>query len=256
MSDSTEEFEEEEGRSGGPPAEEDEGELWLMSYADMMTLLTCFFILMMAFANYDPVGFTEKTKEVAKHFNRDKYKSSRTKLESLQEEVARHPVLNEMYKVSLQDGGLTITFSGSMLFSPGEYKISPDVLPVLDAMIDLIKTKDPNYRIVVEGHADNPDFEGKNDLNSIWVLSSARAAAVVERFQYFGFQPDHLSPIGKANTNILIEDDKADPQNEEDLIRLALNRRVVIKVIEHQDKSKRVKMGLGIYFEDTAQGAK
>ena len=37
--------------------EGDESEAWLVSYADMMTLIACFFILMMAFANFDPIGF-------------------------------------------------------------------------------------------------------------------------------------------------------------------------------------------------------
>lgn len=51
------------------PVEEEGGEGWLVSYADLMTLIACFFILMMAFANYDPVGFNKKAKEISKHFN-------------------------------------------------------------------------------------------------------------------------------------------------------------------------------------------
>ena len=43
-------------RKFDPP---DEEELWLVSYADMMTLVACFFILMMAFANYEPAGFQQ-----------------------------------------------------------------------------------------------------------------------------------------------------------------------------------------------------
>ena len=68
---------------------------WIVSYADMMTLIACFFILMMAFANYEPAGFTRKTKEIAKHFNKDKYKSSDTKLTQIQEEIAMHPELKK-----------------------------------------------------------------------------------------------------------------------------------------------------------------
>ena len=78
-------FEEEHGGGGG------EEEVWLISYADMMTLIACFFILMMAFANYDPAGFNKKAIELSKSFNKDKYKSSEIKMKELMEELVKHP---------------------------------------------------------------------------------------------------------------------------------------------------------------------
>jgi flagellar motor protein MotB len=91
--------EDDDEHEGSLHVEEDEEEgAWLVSYADFMTCLACFFILMVAFANYDPVAFQQKTEEVAKSVSKDKYKSSKTKLDFLNEEIAKHPVLNEMYK--------------------------------------------------------------------------------------------------------------------------------------------------------------
>lgn len=43
----------------------DEGEAWLTSYADMITLIACFFILMTAFANFDPIEFQEKGEQLS-----------------------------------------------------------------------------------------------------------------------------------------------------------------------------------------------
>ena len=170
-----------------PPKDAPVNAGWLLSYADMMTLVACFFILMMAFANYDPVGFTKKTIEVSRHFNKDKYKSSDTKLKQLHEEVSKHPELKKMIKTSLIDKNLVITFSGSALFEKDQYELAEENRFILDALIDLIKVKDGNYRVIVEGHTDNQPLNKDGPFSSNWALSGARAASVVQRFEYFGF---------------------------------------------------------------------
>ncbi len=232
--------------------EDGDSELWLVSYADMMTLLACFFILMMAFANFDPVGFQEKTKEISKHFNKDKYKSSETKLTRLQEEVARHPELKKMSKVSIKNGQLVISFSGSALFDSGTFQIKQKVVPVIDSMIDIVKTQNPNYRIVVEGHTDNTPTQGKGVFSSNWTLSGARASSVIERFEYFGFPPKDLKVLGLGSSKPLVPNEDANgvaiPENQN------MNRRVIIKVLEPIDGIKKVKLGLGVYFDDTSAG--
>ncbi len=224
---------------------------WIVSYADMMTLIACFFILMMAFANYDPAGFTKKTKEISKHFNKDKYKSNTTKLSQLEEEIAMHPELKKMAKVSLKDSSLVVTFSGSAIFSAGTHTLSKASIMILDAMIDIIKTKDPNYRILVEGHSDNQAMAEGTTFTSNWALSGARAASVIERFEYFGFDPKKLVSISMSDTKPLVpnEDEKGNPIPENQ----KLNRRVVIKVLEPTNKSQEIKMGLGVYFKDAVE---
>jgi len=221
---------------------------WLLSYADMMTLIACFFILMMAFANYDPVGFTKKTIELSKHFNKDKYKSSKTKLEILQEEIARHPELINKFKVSIVNDELYIKVSGSVLFEKDQYQLSENAQLKIDALIDLIKNKNSNYKIVTEGHTDNlpPSFDSPFSNN--WALSSARASSIIQRFEYFGFDPMHLVPIGLSDTQPIL------PNTNDDgtpiLANQRINNRVIIKVIQNLDESRKVKMGLGIYFKD------
>ena len=221
---------------------------WLLSYADMMTLIACFFILMMAFANYDPVGFTKKTIEVSKHFNKDKYKSSETKLKMLQEEIARHPELKNKLKVSIKDDQLYIKVSGSTLFQKDEFELSETAQLKIDSLIDLIKSKDADYKIITEGHTDNMPPGTNSPFRNNWSLSGARAASIIQRFEYFGFNPANLIPIGMSDTQPIApnENDNGEPipENRE------LNNRVIIKVIENLDQSRKIKMGLGIYFKD------
>ena len=221
---------------------------WLLSYADMMTLIACFFILMMAFANYDPVGFTKKTVEVSKHFNKDKYKSSQTKLQILQEEIARHPELENKLKVSIKDDQLYIKISGSTLFEKDQYELSEESKLKIDALIDLIKVKNSEYKIITEGHTDNVPPGPDSPLVNNWALSSARASSIIQRFEYFGFNPLNLVPIGMSDTQPIA------PNETDDGVPIAknqaMNNRVIIKVIEQLDQSRKVKMGLGVYFKD------
>jgi chemotaxis protein MotB len=225
---------------------------WLVSYADMMTLVACFFILMMAFANYDPIGFAKKTEELAKSVNKDKFKSSESKFTQLQEEIARHPELIKMLKTSIVDNTLLMTFSGSALFAEDQYELTEEMRLTLDALIDLIKVKDSNFRVLVEGHTDNQPLKKTGPFTNNWALSGARASSVVQRFEYFGFDPKNLVALGLGDTRPIAanENEQGEPIPE----NIRLNRRVVIKVLEPQGGAKLVKMGLGVYFNEDNKG--
>lgn len=229
-------------------AEEGGGDDWLVSYADMMTLIACFFILMMAFANYDPAGFTKKAEELSKSFNKDKYKSSDLKLKELTEEVSKHPDLKKKAKITIKDSELAITFSGSVLFENKSAQIEKNSIPALDTLIDIIRSRDPNYKVIIEGHSDPYEFREMPGLDSAWELGALRSAKVLARFEYLGFNPKKLVSVTKGDTEPVAEnvDEKGLPILE----NLPLNRRVIIKVIEPIGESKKVKFGLGVYFNE------
>lgn len=227
---------------------EDSGEGWLVSYADMMTLIACFFILMMAFANYDPAGFTKKAEELSKSFNKDKYKSSDLKLTELSEEVTRHPDLIKKAKVTVKDSELAITFSGSILFGENSPSIDKEAIPSLDTLIDIIRSRDPNYKIIIEGHSDPFEFRKIEDVDSAWELGALRSAKVLARFEYLGFNPQKLVALTKGDTEPVAAN--VDEKGQPILENLPLNRRVIIKVIEPIAEAKKVKFGLGVYFNE------
>ena len=228
--------------------------LSLVTYADMMTLICCFFILMMVFANYDPPGAVGKMEEVAKAFTgqKEKGKVSSTKFTVMQDMISKHPELKDLIKTSIVDNSLVITFTGSILFDKDSYDLSDESRFLLDSLIDLIKVKDANYRILVEGHDDNQPIGKDSKLTTHWALSSARASAVVSRFEYFGFDPQNLVAIGLADTKPIApnEDEKGEPMPG----NMRINRRIVIKVLEPQNKSKLVRLCLGVYFTNDNKG--
>jgi chemotaxis protein MotB len=231
-----------------PDLDETGGDEWLVSYADMMTLIACFFILMMAFANYDPAGFTRKAIELSKSFNKDKYKSSEIKMKELLEEVSKHPEITKKAKISVRDGEIVVSFSGSILFQEGEHNISAEALNSLDILIDIIKTKRKNYRVIIEGHSDAFEASKSQIADSAWELGAIRSAKVLSRFEYYGFEANRLAATTKGDSEPLVEEVDA----EGNLVNQNLdeNRRVVIKVLEPFDEKKKVKFGFGVYFND------
>ena len=225
-----------------------ESEDWLISYADMITLIACFFILMVSFANFEEVGFNIRAEQISKYFRKEKFKSSKLKLLYLKEEITRHESKSELTKISLKDSELIINFSGSTLFGSGQTVLAKKEIESVDSLIELIKTRNTQYRILVEGHAD--DDLKNTPFKSQWALSAARAAAIIERFQYYGFKTQNLTAIAKGDTNKLTESiDKEGQRIEENAV---FNRRVVIRVLEPLNKSKE-QVGLGIYFKDSRE---
>ena len=227
----------------------DEGEGWLVSYADLMTLVACFFILMVSFADFSKKEeFSAKTREIAKHFNKDKFLTSEARLKYLEQELSRHPELKTKTKISLKDSDLVVIFSGSILFDEGSYAIPADSLKTLDSLIDIIKTENSEYRILIEGYSD--DLNAKNPFKNAWTLSAARASVVAERFEYFGFIKENITPIGKGDTFKLVE--SADKLGNRIDANTRMNRRVIVKILEPVYK-KKIKLGLGVYFEDAEE---
>lgn len=227
----------------------DEGETWLLSYADMMTLIACFFILMMAFANFDPVGFSQKTKIISQSFSKGKVKVTNQKFKDIREEVAKHPELLKMTKLTLKDTKMIIAMSGSVLFPKNGYELTEKMNFLLDSLIDIIKTKgEDNYKIIIEGHSDNLPLPSKALMRSHWLLAGARAASVAERFEYFGFDPKNFKIVSFGDSRPLKPNQ--DENGKPILKNTKLNRRVVIQVLEKQVFKKGEKLGFGVLFKD------
>jgi chemotaxis protein MotB len=240
--------------------EDDDSAGWLTSYADLMTLIACFFILMMAFANYDPPGFQKKTKVIAEHFKGDskelkdgeniekkEVNNSLKKLKELQKEIEAKQDVKKMTKTKVVNNSLILHFDGNILFRSGEYRIRPLYLAVVDSVISLIKDKDPNYRIIVEGHTDGAPLGTHPVFTSNWSLSGARASSVAERFEIYGFAPDSIRVLALGSSKPFKP--HRDKEGELILKNLKLNRRVVLKVLGPTSEKEAVKMGLGVYFD-------
>jgi flagellar motor protein MotB len=197
----------------------------------------------MAFANFDPIEFQEKGEQLSASF-KDRPKLTDVDFKFENNEIAMHPEkMPKKFKISTKNGELILVFEGSILYKNGQWKPDAENLRSLDAMIEIIRINNPHARVLIEGHADdiNIDKESSN-----WILSSARAAFIAERFAFFGIAPKNVSAIAKADNDKLQESISKDGKFSENIAMM--NRRAIIKVLEPSKKQK-IKLGLGVYFK-------
>lgn len=222
---------------------------WIVSYADMMTLLFCFFVIMSSFASFDPVTVATKSAEVAEHFVPGKLDAENKAMQGLGVEIGGIPNLKGVAKVEVKDGQLQVMFSSSIMFDQGDVELKKDFIKNVDAMIGLIKSKNPDYRVIIEGHTDSSPISKDSGYRSNWDLASARAAAVVERFEFYGFKGKQLVSVGYGDSRPVAdnEDKHGNPIPE----NKALNRRVVLKILKPLKSSKVKSLGIDTYFEES-----
>jgi len=208
--------------------EEEGTDAWLMTYADMITLILCFFVIMLSVSEpkkdkFEKLkqqltgGFIEKTIEAP---FKDTFQEFQKMIEDA--EVERD--------VSAERRGnvITLEMSGSLLFEAGSAVLKPDAAPVVANMIKtLTESGIKNYTVEVEGHSDNSGIDSAQ-FPSNWELSSARASSVVRLMIEKGIPASRLKASGLADARPKVSntDDYGNPVPENQ----AQNRRVVMRI--------------------------
>ncbi len=203
-------------------------ELWLISYADLMTLLFGLFVLLYSFAMAKTPEQVEKVKEgVARSFGGSYTAPLEDLLKKMEVEKLRDPILQDIAIEPLRDG-LEVTFQSGLLFKIGESQLDPDIKQTLKTVAKLIAENIDEDQVIVQGHTDDVPI---NTLQfpSNWELSSVRASSVVREFLKFGFDPQKISAVGLADSQPVVpnKDELGRPIPE----NRARNRRVVIKIV-------------------------
>lgn len=175
-------------------AEEDDSP-WLLSYSDMVTLLLCFFIILVALSNLNMV----KVEMMTQHFAKPD-RITMKQLQQMIQEFINSEKLQEQVSVKLTSKGIEISFKDKLLFDLGKADLKSDALPVLSKISGLLNYKEISKRkISVEGHTDSLPIRG-GVYPSNWELSSARAGNVVRFFTALGSDSKRFESIGYADT--------------------------------------------------------
>lgn len=236
---------------------------WMVSYADFVTLLFAFFVVMYAISSVnegkyrvlsdtmneafkvspkspDPIQIGKESKIVSntKATNKEikpikilpkSERSYEREMKQIAETVSKsiQPLINKgLIKVTQNKLWVEIEMNTSILFSIADSELNEQALPALKLLAGVLKTL-PNS-IDVEGHTDNLPINN-DQFPSNWELSAARAASVVHLFTRYGVNPERLSSIGYAEFRPISSNKTADGRLR--------NRRV--KVVILADKNAR-----------------
>lgn len=239
------------GGSDGPPIQEGLPG-WMATFADMVTLLLCFFVLLLSFAQQDANKFKTLMGSVKDAFGvQIKRKDapfaafSPTRFErkdvALEQEdkailgmvlelkaiVFEDPELKKSVKVNAEDQGVVMRYPLPLFFADGSAQLKPGAEKKLQAAIRILKER--NVNLVVRGHTSDLSTPTAT-FPSNWELSSARAAALLRSILTVGeVSPTRLKAVGYADSQPLLP-------NTSDKNR-AINSRMELYFHQPQTKS-------------------
>jgi chemotaxis protein MotB len=196
----------------------------MATFGDMMSLLLCFFVLLLSFANMDVVKFREmlgsiqdalgvRTENVGHFEARSSEQRDAAEIGTEASAEFTQDVQAFIENSDLQDvveavpgsRGVTIRITGKLMFESASDELRTTANPVLDEIVDLAK-RYPNT-IGVEGHTDDRPINTAR-YKSNWSLSAARAVAGVRYLiDVGGIDPARISATGFAHTRPIASND-------------------------------------------------
>lgn len=222
--------------------DDDIGGSWMDTYADTITLLLTFFILLYSISAVD----SQKLKQLSKALQESLGGSTAvTELKNLDElkvdagggnetkedlvkkvnEAIKGNSLEEVIKVREEERGVILQLDETILFDSGKADLKESSIKALDTITTLVNSMEND--ILVEGHTDNVPIHN-SQFASNWELSTERAVSVV---RYFvgekGVAPTRFSVKGYGEFKPLVEN--STPENR------AINRRVDVLIVDQKD---------------------
>jgi chemotaxis protein MotB len=200
---------------------------WLMSYADMITLLMCFFIIFVSVSEPKKERISALASGMGGKFGTvDLSTPFNGVMRALKGVVETNQAFDDL-AVESNDRFVFVELASDSFFTADSAELAADKLPLLKEVIDALKTVDfLAYSIHVEAHtSDVPPGEA---YASNWELSSARAARVVRLFIEAGLQPDKLRAVGYGDSKPKVPN--LDVKGEPIAANRVKNSRILIKL--------------------------
>ncbi|KUJ71849.1 OmpA family protein [Thiomicrospira sp. WB1] len=209
---------------------------WLITYADAVTLILAFFVLIFSISEISQTKFEALQTSLGHELlKKEEVVNPLEKLQSNLSEILERYEISPQEALTLDGDELRIDLPGELLFESASTDLSTESQQLIRSVADEIKAFPlPNYLIEIEGHTDDVPINTTR-FPSNWALSSGRAISVLKIFFESGIDKHRLKAIGYADTRPKAPNrdqfDRAIPENQ------AENRRVEIKVARNPEAS-------------------
>lgn len=256
-----------EGLTPPPPIGEDDGDEglpgWMATFADLVTLLMCFFVLLFAMSTIQEETFKELIQSLksalgvqqvpetgtreglvmptkaAEDDQQEKKDTAMDELggmvqkevEDIVSDVKELVMFNKLggnVKVEENEDGAVITISDVLLFSPGDAAMHESGQPVMAKIARVLAQF--SYPITVAGHTDNIPISTPR-YPSNWELSAVRASDVVRFLISQGVNPGLLSAEGRAEFAPIADNKTAKGRAKNRRVEIVYERGNIAKTI-------------------------
>lgn len=236
-------------------AEHDNHDRWLISYADFITLLFAFFVVMYSISSVNEGKYKTFSESLNTAFDQKNAsapvsigivntpaaqknkllvdRDSARLIEQQQRIQAQMKAVDNNLREVMADmiakgqvgvyqnrRGVVVDISASMLFREGESSVQTAALETLREVAQVLSRE--NQAIEVEGHTDDVPIKNAQ-FPSNWELSAGRASSVVRMLANYGVPELRLSAVGMAANHPVAANDTAEHR--------AQNRRVAITIL-------------------------
>ncbi len=228
---------------------EESGNAWIVTFADMMTLILVFFILLYTLSEFEDEAYRDLVSSVqvldgeGNQVSVIDYASRQGRnpepLQVVEDLLGLNPSdqiietvkpvmvselesmvdsseLSDNVELSYEGDQINIQIDGQVLFPSGKAGLK-DEAKVIFANLSFMFREFADYRIAIRGHTDDRDIETVQ-FPSNWELSAVRATTVLRYFIQQGIDPERMTATGYADFIPLV--DNSTPENR------ARNRRV------------------------------
>ena len=219
----------------------------MVSYADFVTLLFCFFTAMFAISNVDTHKLGKFVESMRTAFHESGTRGNAfSVIEGVQVFIPTNVELESSLKEALgtllseskgdinirsDSRGVSVSIADKYFFDSGSADLTGNSSDVLDKIASILNQYSNMIRI--EGHTDNiPISNGRFPSN--WELSASRAINVAKYFMSsHNIQPDRISTIGYSEFRPVASNDTTEGR--------AKNRRVEIILLPREESSKELR---------------
>ncbi|MBN1164106.1 MAG: flagellar motor protein MotB [Candidatus Krumholzibacteriota bacterium] len=241
------------GDEAGAPA-------WMVTYGDLMSLLLCFFVMLVSMSSISEAKFKKAVGSLLGAMGVMIMDSSLIEMEELPhtdrydqeierildefnefQEFVEEMDLRETVEITETDEGTLIRIANPVLFRSGAATMTESGQRVLTQLAAVLLEFDSQVRI--EGHTDNVPISTAL-FPSNWELSARRAINVLKHFNKYGIPGRNLTAVGRGEYSPLVENDT--PANR------AQNRRVEI-FVDYKEKLRK-QTDRGLIFEEVYDG--
>ena len=139
-----------------PVKHEENVDSWLMSYADMITLLLCFFIIFVSVSEPKKDKITQIAEGLSGKFGAVDYQTPFLgAVRSLQSAIEKEKLYKDVV-VSSSSSSLSMELATARFFKAGGADIDEAALPTLNELIEALKKSDiKNFSVAIESHTDD-----------------------------------------------------------------------------------------------------
>ncbi|MBF0228299.1 MAG: OmpA family protein [Desulfamplus sp.] len=223
---------------------------WLVTYADLVTLLLVFFVLLYSISSNEQAKAISALKTIKSQMEANSFFSEYVDMFdfpdygnqqiSLDERIGlssrQDSLIRDVNKFIAQNndsndlttfvrmGKIVIRLDGNYVFEQGTAEINKGFIPLLQRLLDIMYDY-PDYILNIKGHTDDTPISSEK-YESNWELSSARAMEVLKYLIRNGVEPERLTATGYGSTLPLVSNSSQENREKNRRVEFVLEKDV------------------------------